>query len=169
MAKQVSRAIMKLSTYGVFDDIRFGIQGSTVVLRGFASRPTLASSAEKVTLKVKGVEEVLNQIEVLPNSNFDDELRANVYVRVYGHPNLQRYNPNRGSPLFESITRREFGITQDPPPGNHPIKIIVKNGNVTLEGVVANAGDRTIAGIQANATPGVFSVTNDIVVPSESN
>ena len=167
MANNIRKAILRLPNYGVFDELRFGIHGTTVILSGYASRPTLKDSAERVTLKVKGVEEVMNQIEVLPNSNFDDELRANVYVNIYGHSALQIYNPNRGTPLFRSITRREFGITHDPPTGNHPIRIIVKNGNVTLEGVVNTAGHRVIAGMQANTTAGVFSVTNDLVVPGE--
>jgi len=167
MAEEIHKGIVRLPNYGVFDNLSFAIQGNTVVLEGYASRPTLKDSAERVALRVKGVEEVLNNIEVLPNSSFDDELRANVYVNIYGHPSLSRLNPNRGTPLFQSLIRREFGITNDPPPGNHPIHIIVKNGNVTLEGVVRTEGQRTIAGIQAGATAGVFSVTNDLVVPSE--
>jgi hypothetical protein len=167
MAEEISKGIVRLPNYGVFDNLTFGIRGNTVILGGYASRPTLRDSAERVTLRVKGVEEVLNNIEVLPNSGFDDELRANVYVNIYGHPSLSRLNPNRGTPLFQSLIRREFGITNDPPPGNHPIHIIVKNGNVTLEGVVSTAGQKAIAGIQAGATAGVFSVTNDLVVASE--
>jgi hypothetical protein len=87
----------------------------------------------------------------------------NPYARVYGHPTLSRYDPNRGTPLFSSIARRNFGISTDPPPANHPIHIIVKNGDVTLEGAVDTEGDKTIAGLQANSTPGAFSVTNNLV------
>jgi hypothetical protein len=107
---------------------------------------------------------VVNEIEVLPNSPNDERVRAGAYVRVYGHPTLSRYNPNRGTPLFSSIARRNFGISSDPPPGRHPIHIIVKNGHVTLEGAVAREGDKTIAGLQADSTPGAFSVTNNLVV-----
>ena len=57
-----------------------------------------------------------------------------------------------------------MGITSDPPRGFHAIHIIVKNGHVALEGVVDTAGDKAIAGIQANSTSGVFAVTNDLVV-----
>lgn len=57
------------------------------------------------------------------------------------------------------------GITnQLPPPGNHPVHIIVKNGNITLEGVLPTAGDRIIAELQANGVSGAFSVTNNIEV-----
>jgi hypothetical protein len=164
MANEIRKAIVRLPNYGVFDDVKFEIRGNTVILQGYASRPTLKDSADRVAQKVKGVEEVLNKIEVLPNSGFDDELRANVYVNIYGHPSLSRLNPNRGTPLFQSLTRMEFGITNDPPMGNHAIHIIVKNGNVILEGVVDTAGQKTIAGIQASSTAGVFSVTNDLVV-----
>jgi osmotically-inducible protein OsmY len=167
MAEEIRKGIVRLPNYAVFDNISFGIRGNTVILQGYASRPTLKDSAERVAQRVKGVEEVLNNIEVLPNSSFDDELRANVYVNIYGHPSLSRLNPNRGTPLFQSLIRREFGITNDPPPGNHPIHIIVKNGNVTLEGAVSTAAQKTIAGIQANSTAGVFSVTNDLVVLDE--
>ncbi len=167
MAQDVQQNIRRLPNFGVFDDIGFGIKGSTVILRGYASRPTLKQDAGRVTEKVKGVGEVVNQIEVLPLSNSDDQIRADVYVAIYGHSALSRYNPNRGTPLFRSLTRMTFGITHDPPPGNHPIHIIVNRGRVTLEGVVDRAGAKVIAGIQANSVAGVFSVTNDLVVLSE--
>jgi osmotically-inducible protein OsmY len=67
------------------------------------------------------------------------------------------------------MTRRTMGITQDPPPGFHPIHIVVRNGQVTLEGVVANTGDRTIAELQANGVPGAFSVTNNLISASEES
>lgn len=168
MVRQIQRSILTLPQYGVFDSLRFGIKGSNeVYLRGHASRPTLKDGAEREVKRVEGVEKVVNEIEVLPNSPADDDVRWNVYRNIYGHPTLSRYNPNRGTPLFPSLTRRTMGITQDPPPGNHPIHIVVNRGNVTLEGVVQNTGDRTIAEIQANTVPGVFSVTNNLVAADE--
>jgi len=167
MARQVQRQIVTLSNYGVFDDISFATQDSTVILKGQASRPTLRTSTERVVKKVEGVEEVINEIEVLPNSPSDDRIRAQVYARIYGHPTLSRYNPNRGTPRWVTPSRIAAGITNDPPPGYHPIHIIVKNGHVRLEGVVDNAGDKTIAGIQANSSPGAFAVSNDLVVAGE--
>ena len=151
-----------LPNYGVFDNVTFGIQGSTVYLRGQASRPTLKKSADKVVGKIEGVNEVINEIEVLPTSRFDEDTRAAVYVRIYGHPSLNRYNPNRGTPLFGMDRRLYMGISSDPPRGAHPIHIVVKKGHVTLEGVVDNEGDKTIAGVQANQVGGVFSVTNNL-------
>jgi osmotically-inducible protein OsmY len=169
LAERVRKEIVTLPAYGVFDNVSFALAGggTTVILRGQAAKPTLKTSAERVVQKLEGVEKVVNEIEVLPNSPNDERIRAGVYVRIYGHPSLSRYNPNRGTPVFPSTARRNFGISADPPPGPHPIHIIVKNGDVTLEGVVDNDGDKTIAGLQANSTPGAFSVTNNLVVTNE--
>ncbi len=167
MAAAIQKAIVTLPNYGIFDQISFGIGQDTVFLRGFASRSTLKESAEQVVKQLKGVEEVINQIEVLPLSGSDDELRADLYANIYGDSTLSRYGSLRGSPLFRSMARREFGITNDPPVGFHAIHIIVKGGNVTLEGMVDNAGHKVIAGMRARQTPGVFSVTNDLLVASE--
>lgn len=167
IAEQVQKNIVQLPNYGLFDDIRFGIKGNTVILKGYASRPTLKESAERVVKNIEGVESVTNQIEVLPLSRADDDVRVRTYIAIYGHPTLSRYNPNRGSPIFRSQASQMMGITTDPPPGYHPIHIIVKNGKVTLEGVVDTIGDRTIAELQANAVPGAFEVTNNLLVPEK--
>jgi hyperosmotically inducible periplasmic protein len=167
IARAVHKAIVTLPQYGVFDNIHFGIKGRTVILRGQASRPTLKSSCENVVKKSEGVEAVDNQIEVLPLSPNDDRIRAQVYAKIYGSPALSRYTSNRGGGRYISSTRRAMGITNDPPIGWHAIHIIVKNGNVTLEGVVDNSGDLSIAGMQANTTPGVFSVQNNLQVAKE--
>ena len=167
IARGMQKELVRIPQYGVFDDLRFGIKGSTVILRGYASRPILKSSAEQVTKNVPGVTEVVNQIEVLPLSPNDDNIRTRVYIAIYGNTVLQRYNPNRGSPVFGTLAQRAGGITNDPPIGFHPIHIIVKNGNVTLTGVVDNEMDRSIAEIQANAVPGVFAVTNNLEIPND--
>ena len=137
MIEAIRKAIVTLPQYGVFDDIHFAIKGREVTLMGEASRPVLKSSAEQAVKRVEGVESVVNKIEVLPNSPNDDRIRAAVYARIYGNPQLQKYTSNRG-PQFNSLTRRTMGITNDPPIGWHGIHIIVKNGNVTLKGVVIN-------------------------------
>lgn len=165
MARAIQREILTLPEYGVFDSLRFSFKGSDgVTLRGFASRPILKSSAENVTKRVEGVEKVDNQIEVLPLSPNDDGIRLRAYIAIYGHPTLSRFNPNRGTPLFMSRMTAMTGITNNPPPGNHPVHIVVQNGNITLEGVLPTAGDRTIAELQANGVSGAFSVTNNIEV-----
>lgn len=168
IAKNVRSAILRLPQYGVFDDIHFGIKGDTVILMGQASRSTLKSSAENVVKKIEGVQSVDNQIEVLPVSPNDDRIRAAVYRRIYSNPSLQRYTSNRGpSARWRSSTARTMGITNDPPIGYHAIHIIVKNGNVTLKGVVDNSTDLALAEMQANTTPGVFSVVNELYVAKQ--
>jgi osmotically-inducible protein OsmY len=168
IAQEVRKQIVTLPQYGVFDNIHFGInQDGTVVLRGEASRPTLKSSAENVVKRIEGVEKVDNQIEVLPNSPNDDRLRAAVYTAIYSAPPLQKYTVNRGRRPMPSVARAAGGITNDPPLGYHAIHIIVKNGNVTLTGVVNNESDMAIAEIRANGVPGVFSVDNQLQVANE--
>lgn len=168
IVKQVRKNLLSLPYYSVFDSLRFAIKGRTLVLEGYASRPTLKSDAENAVKKIPGVESVDNQIKVLPNSPNDDRIRAAVYRRIYTQPALRRYT---GSPVgfgqTRSLARSIGGITQDPPTGYHAIHIIVENGNVTLTGVVDSESAVTIAGMQANMTPGVFSVDNDLLVPGK--
>jgi len=162
--KEVQQKIGSLTDYAVFDWITFGIHGKTLVLNGYASRPTLKDEAGRVVKGIQGIASVENNIEVLPNSPNDDRVRAAVYNRIYSAPTLSRYNANAGPIRGNTIARVAGGITQDPPLGYHAIHIIVKNGNVTLYGVVANESDAAIAGMQANSAPGAFGVTNNIVV-----
>ena len=131
-----------LPYYGVFDNLSYKVEGYTVTLMGQVTRPTLKSSAEKVVKDIEGVEGVVNQIEVLPLSPNDDRLRLAIYRAVYGSAQLNRY-------ALQAVPS---------------IHIIVKNGNVTLEGVAANEGDKNIAGIKANGVSGVFSVKNNLSV-----
>jgi hyperosmotically inducible protein len=142
LAREIRHELVMLPYYGVFDNLAFRIDGNTVTLLGQVTRPTLKTAAERVVKNIEGVERVVNQIEVLPVSPNDDRIRLAVYRAIFGHPALQRY-----------------GIQAVP-----PIHIIVKNGHVTLEGVVATEADKNIAGIQANGVPGVFSVTNNLRV-----
>jgi osmotically-inducible protein OsmY len=170
IAKEVQKKLGSLTSYAVFDWITFGFRGKTLVLKGYASRPTLKSSAANVLKGIEGVESVDNQIEVLPTSGNDDRIRAAVYNRIYTQPSLRKYNANQGSVgqatgPGRSVAMMAGGITNDPPRGFHAIHIIVKNGNVTLYGVVNNQSDAAIAYMQTNSTPGVFSVDNDLEVP----
>jgi hyperosmotically inducible protein len=167
--KEVQNRLGKLNSYGVFDWITFGIQGKTIVLKGYASRPVLKDDASRALKGIPGVENVINQIDILPNSPADDSVRAAVYNRIYTQPGLRKYNANAGNLARATgpggrIMRMAGGITNDPPIGYHAIHIIVKNGNVILYGVVLNQGDFAIAGMQANSAPGAFSVDNDLVV-----
>jgi len=142
LVKEVRHELVMLPYYNVFDNLAFKVEGSTVTLMGQVTRPTLKSDAERVVKSIEGVDKVVNKIEVLPLSPNDERIRLAIYRAIYGHAGLQRY-----------------GLQAVP-----PIHIIVNNGNVTLEGVVATEADRNIANIQANGVPGVFSVKNNLKV-----
>jgi hyperosmotically inducible protein len=131
-----------LPYFGVFDYIAFKVDGYNVTLIGQVVRPTLKSDAENVVKHIEGVEKVENQIEVLPPSPNDDRLRLRLFRAIYGFPGLQKY---------------ELGVQK-------PIRIIVKNGHVTLEGVVDSDADKNLAGLRANGVSGTFSVTNNLQV-----
>lgn len=142
LIKQIRKELVTLPFYDVFDNLAFRVDGGKVTLFGQVVRPTLKSQAENVVKDLEGVSSVQNEIEVLPVSPNDDRLRMAVYRAIYSRPQLQRYS-----------------IRAVP-----PIHIIVKNGNVTLEGAVGNEGDKNIANIAANQVAGVFSVKNNLVV-----
>ncbi len=146
LVKEIRHELVMLPYYNVFDNLSFKVEGRKVTLLGQVARPTLKADAGRVVKSIEGVEIVDNQIEVLPLSPNDDRIRIAVYRAIYGQSSLQRY-----------------GLQAVP-----PIHIIVKNGNVTLEGVVANAGDKNLANISANGVSGVFGVTNNLVVEGAS-
>lgn len=142
LEKEVRHELVLLPYYSVFDNLAFKVQDDRVILMGQVVRPTLRSDAEAQVRKIEGVASVVNQIEVLPLSPNDDRLRRQVFRAIYSNPVLERY-------ALQAVP---------------PIHIIVKGGNVTLEGVVASEADRNIANIRANGVPGVFSVTNHLQV-----
>jgi hyperosmotically inducible protein len=144
--REVRHELLMLPYFGVFDNIAYKVDGGTVTLLGQVVRPSLKSDSENVVKHIEGVEKVDNQIEVLPPSPMDDGLRRRLYRAIYGYPALEKY---------------ALGVQK-------PIRIIVKNGHVTLEGVVDNDADKNFAGVRANGIPGIFSVTNNLqVVPSK--
>ena len=142
LIKEVRHELVMLPYYGVFDNLSYRVDGDRVTLFGQVVKPTLRSDAENVVKRIEGVSHVQNEIEVLPLSPNDDRLRLRVYRAIYSKAPLQRYS-----------------LMAVP-----PIHIIVKNGNVTLEGVVANEGDKNIANIAANGVSSVFSVKNELRV-----
>jgi hyperosmotically inducible periplasmic protein len=140
--KEVRHELVMLPYLDVFDNLAYRVDGNTVTLTGQVTRLALKRDAESAVKGIAGVEKVDNQIEVLPLSSHDDRLRLTLYRAIYGFGALNRY----ALPVLK------------------PIRIIVKNGNVTLEGVVDNPADRNIANIRANGVHGVFSVTNNLRV-----
>jgi hyperosmotically inducible protein len=141
MVQEIRHQLVMLPYYSVFDDLAFNVNGSTVTLLGQVTKPVLKEDAERTIKNVEGVTNVINNIEVLPLSAMDDQLRRRVYQSIYGDPALStRYG-------FQSLPS---------------IHIIVKNGNVRLEGVVLNEMDRTMAFMRANSVPGAFHVDNDL-------
>jgi hyperosmotically inducible protein len=146
LEREVRRELVSLPFYSLFDHFSFRVDGYTVTLMGKVSRPTLKSGAENVVKKIEGVGKVVNQIDVLPLSSQDDQLRLALHRAIYGHSVLQT-----------------LAIRAVP-----PIHIIVERGNVTLEGVVATEAQKNVAGMQANGVPGVFSVKNNLQVENKS-
>ena len=142
LVKEVRHELVMLPYYGVFDNLAYRVDGSTVTLIGQVTRPTLRSDAENVVKGVEGVTRVDNQIQVLPLSSMDDGIRIATYRAIFGKPGLDRY-------AMQAVP---------------PIHIIVSNGKVTLEGVVNSEADKNQAGLYANGVNGVFSVTNNLRV-----
>ncbi|HTC88911.1 MAG TPA: BON domain-containing protein [Bryobacteraceae bacterium] len=142
IVREVRHELVMLPYYSVFDNLAYKVNGYTVTLEGQVTNPVIKTDAEKAVKKIEGVQNVVNNIEVLPLSPMDDQIRRAVYRAVYGQPGLEMYSL-RAVPT---------------------IHILVKNGHVTLTGAVGNAGDKERAGIAANGVPNVFSVTNDLLV-----
>ncbi len=147
LIKKIRRELVTLPFYGVFDNLAYSVDGETVTLSGQVNRPTLKTDAERVVKRIEGVNNVVNRIEVLPLSPYDDRVRLAVLRAVYLQPALQRY---------------ALGAIPS-------IHIIVRNGNVTLEGVVLHESEKNIAFLQANGVSGVFSVTNNLRVERSAN
>ncbi|MBZ5634206.1 MAG: BON domain-containing protein [Acidobacteriia bacterium] len=140
LVKEVRHELVTLPYYGVFDNLSYRVDGSKVTLFGQVREPKLKSDAEKAVKSIEGVSAVDNQIEVMPLSPMDDQTRLAVYRAIYSKPNLQRY---------------QMGAVP-------PIHIIVKNGDVTLEGVVANQMDKDVAGIAAKGVGSAHKVNNNL-------
>jgi hyperosmotically inducible protein len=140
--REVRHELLMLPNLSVFDNLEYKVDGYNVTLIGQVTQPTVKSDAERAVKGIEGVEKVDNQIEVLPPSPSDDRLRLQMYRTIYGFDPLQKYAM----------------------PAIKPIRIIVKNGHVTLEGVVDSEADKNMVGVRANTVPGVFSVTNNLRV-----
>lgn len=146
MDNKVRKELVKLPYYGVFDNLEYKVDGATVTLSGQVLKPITRQDAERQVSKIEGVDRVVNNIEVLPLSGFDDSIRARAYRSIFRSGGLFRY---------------AMGT-------NPSIHIIVKNGKVTLEGAVSTQLDSRLAYTAASSVPGVFLVTNNLSVGSKS-
>ena len=144
LIREVHHVLVMLPYYSVFDNLAYKVEGDKVTLEGQVVRPTLKSDAGAVVKSIQGVAAVVNNIEVLPLSPMDDQLRHAVYRAIYGDTVLSRYG-------YEAVPS---------------IHLIVKNGNVTLEGVVDSEGDKNLANLRASQVPNAFSVKNNLRVIS---
>ena len=144
--KDVRHQLLQLPYYGVFDDLAFKEEGGTISLMVMVTQPTLKRVADSVVKRVAGVTNVVNEVEVLPLSPNDDQIRRAEYRAIYG----------------DSALSTRYGFRALP-----SIHILVKNGHVQLEGSVANKFDYNLVNIRAKGVPGVFSVANDLQIESE--
>ncbi len=145
LEQKVFKKILYLSNYGVFDSIKFKVDGSTVTLYGKVYNGINKSSAENVVEDIDGVTEVVNNIELLPPSSFDNSIRRQLLRNFENTAGMSRY-------LLEP---------------NPSVRLIVENGRVTLEGFVSNKSDSNLINILANQATGVFSVQNNLLVDKE--
>ena len=143
--QQVYKKLRGMIHNGVFDHIAFQVNGSTVILDGKVNSLGAKSEAASVVKRVEGVTRVVNNIEELPPSPYDDRIRR-AALRAFESGGLGRY--------FWEI--------------NPDVRIIVERGRITLEGFVYNSGDRNAMNIYANGIPGVFQVTNNLIVGKDT-
>jgi hyperosmotically inducible protein len=142
ISNKVRHELVMLPFLTIFDNLGYRVDGTTVTLVGQVTRPVVKQDAEHVVKGIEGVAAVQNEIEVLPLSPMDNQIRWAEARSIYTSPTLNRYGA-----------------------GTQPsIHIVVKNGKVTLVGFVNNQSDKDIAGIRANQVPGVFSVQNELQV-----
>ena len=129
----------------MFNSLGLKVENGVVTVSGDVHDYPSRDSAIAVVETTPGVKDVIDEINVLPTSGFDDDLRIRIARAIYGDPTLRKY-------------------AIDP---QKPIRIIVDNGHVTLEGVVISQLDKQLAGVRANSVPNVFSVTNNLMVPGK--
>jgi hyperosmotically inducible protein len=168
----IRHELLQLPYYGVFDFLSFKYDKGTVDLMGYAYRPEVKADAERALKRVAGVDVINDQVEELPASINDDNLRWQTYYAIYKDPFLSRYAPGGGllwghRHPFATGALFPLGPARFPgtePAGDYPIHIIVTQGRITLLGVVDNESDKTVAGVRARGVPGSFGVDNQLMV-----
>ncbi len=144
-ANKVRKELVTLPYYGVFDNLAYKIDGSTVTLYGQVVDAVTRKDAESRVKRIEGVERVINNIQVLPVSSMDNSIRVRTYRTIARTGSLYRYFMG----------------------ANPSIHIIVSRGRVALEGVVANRMDSQLAYTAARQVPGVFEVVNNLRVEND--
>lgn len=139
---QIRKNILRLPNYGLFDSITYELQGNTVILGGSVISLGTRGDAERTVRRIPGVQRVVNNIRELPPSSFDNQIRRSLVRQFANSGGLYRY--------LQGV--------------NPPVRIIVDNGHVALEGYVASRGDANTMNILANGVSGVFSVENHLIV-----
>ena len=174
--EEIRKELMQLPYYSVFDYLAFSYDRGTVTLMGYAYHLGLKQDAVRAAKRAPGVDQVIDKIEELPVSQFDDDIRWKTYYAIYRDPFLSRYAPGGGllwghRHPFGAGFHGGVGGPRFPgmePLGDYPIHIIVKNGRTMLMGVVDNESDKTVAGMRAREVPGAFAVDNELVVEKEA-
>ena len=146
VAADVAEKILRYVYYTIYDDVNVQVQDGIVTLTGRVTMPFKANEMAARVAHVHGVKEVNNQIQALPVSGFDNQIRASVASRIYGHPLFLRY-----------------AVQVDP-----PIHVVVENSRLTLVGVVDSEVDRRKAEFIARSTFGVLGVENELRVEGET-
>ena len=144
MFRSVQRQVLTYEYFSIFDSVHAQIRDGVITLTGKVTMPFKREELEKRVSKVAGVKKVENRIEVLPASQFDDQLRVAIANAIYANPAFANY-----------------AVQVNP-----PIHIVVERGHVTLEGVVNNDVDRALARSIAGSFA-AFSVTNELKTDSE--
>ena len=163
----IRQALTRLHDYGVFDFLTMQYERGTVTLSGFVYRPSLKRDVISATRRVARVDEVVDQIGELPNSQNDDRIRWHTFDLIYRDDALARYGAGGGLTSFDDqVNSRQFPGMQ--PFGTYAIHIIVKGGRTLLVGVVDSEIDKRIAGVRAGEVPGSFGVDNQLVVATRN-
>jgi osmotically-inducible protein OsmY len=144
LQNQVRHELVMLPWLTLFDNLEYRVDGTTVTLSGQVTRPSLKADAERTVKRIEGVTKVVNNIQVLPPSSMDQQIRRAEYRAIYGFAGLWKY---------------AMGALP-------PVHIVVDNGHVTLDGVVDSEADKNLIGLRAKTVPNVFSVTNNLQVAS---
>ena len=142
---EVRHQLVLIPWLSLFDNLQYRVDGNNVTLSGQVTQPIIKDEAQNAVKGIEGIGQVTDNIEVLPLSPMDNQIRRAEFRAIYSFPSLQRYS------IMALPT----------------IHIVVKNGHVTLDGTVANQADKTAADLRAKTVPNVFSVTDNLQVENQ--